>query len=486
MQGLSNLGEWIDEVRAAWRVPGLAAAVVREGKAVFCEGTGFRDVEATLPATPETRFAIGSATKAFTTMAMAILVDEGALDWDTPVRHYLPSFKLWDRFAAERITPRDLVTHRSGLPRHDNLWYFSSYNRGELVERLHHLEPTWDLRTVYQYNNLMFMAAGYLVERLAGITWEDFVKSRILEPLKMSKTSSGLTNDPGFTDYALPYAERDGVVQRVPYFAKPAVGPAGSISSTASDMARWLALHLDGGRYEGGALVSEANLVEMHTPQVVIRDAGQLSPDEQLDRFDEIGFGSYGLGWRINPYRGHTVVHHAGSIDGFGALVSFMPKVGSGVAVLTNLNDTPLPYIVTFGIYDRLLGLDPVPWDQRVNAMEAAGRQAAEEARAEWSAGRKEGTQPSHPRDDYVGEFEHPAYGTITITVTDGGLFAHYGDTTFPLTHYHYDVFQLAAGLERVTAPISFFVDVHGNISRLSIPLEPTVGDIVFTRKGDR
>jgi CubicO group peptidase (beta-lactamase class C family) len=479
---LQGFGDFLAGAMGDWQVPGLAIAIVQEGNVVFREGFGLRDLENDLQASPNTRFAIGSTTKAFTTMAMGILVDEGKLDWDTPVRHYLPTFKLYDPIATERLTPRDLVTHRSGLPRHDGMWVHTEFTRQELFERLQYLEPSYDLRTVYQYNNLMFMAAGYLVGGLSDSSWEEFVRERILDPLGMESTNSGLTKSPGFADFALPYAEMDGEVKQIPFFAKDAIGPAGSLSSSVTDMAAWLQLHLNKGKYKGQRIISEDTLSQMHTPQMVIRDFGQLATDEQLDAFDEIGYGSYGLGWRINPYRGTDVVHHAGMIDGFSALVSFMPQRRTGVVVLTNLHETPLTYIITFNVYDRLLGLDEIPWGQRVRAMMAGQREVAQRSETKGATDRKMGTRPSHPLEDYVGNFEHPGYGAISIALQSDRLEATFGNKTVALQHYHYDTFDLSFEVAEGPLKVSFFADVQGDISHLSIPLEPAVNDIVFRR----
>jgi CubicO group peptidase (beta-lactamase class C family) len=482
---IANLSDRFNEMMEAWDVPGFALAVVHRGEVILSDGFGYRDVERSLKVTPDTRFAIGSTTKAFTTMAMAMLVDEGVLAWDTPVRNYLPSFKLYDPIATERITPRDLVTHCSGLPRHDNLWVFSTGTRAELVQRLQYIEPTWDLRAVYQYSNLMFMMAGYLVEQLSGCRWEEFVEARILSVLGMARSSPGLTSQPGFSDFALPYQQVDGAIRRIPFFSKDAVGPAGSMCSTANDLTRWLLLHLGRGERNGQALVSQENLRQMHTAQMVIRDAGQLAPGERLNEsFDEFGASSYGLGWRITPYRRHTLIHHGGQIDGFSAMVSFMPDEDMGVAVLTNRHETPFPYVATLSIYDRLLNLAPIDWSARIKAMVSAQATAAERSSAERAASRRPGTQPSHASlEDYAGDFEHPAYGIFCVIAQDGWLTARYGGQEFPLNHYHYDVFTLTAGPDQIVLPISFFGDVKGNISHLSIPLEPAVKDIVFARQ---
>lgn len=478
-----EISGWLEDLRNEWQVPGLAAAVLQNGEIVYLEGHGLRDVEGKLAVTPDTRFMIGSTTKAFTTMAMAMLVDEGILDWDTPVRQYMPSFYLWDSFASERITPRDLVTHRSGLPRHDHLWRFTSCTRAELVQRLKYLEPSYDLRAAYQYNNLMYMTAGYLVEHLTGITWEDFVQSRIIEPLGMSNSGPGREDQTDFSDHALPYADLEREISKIPFFSNTTIGPAGSISSTAGDMARWLQLHLNAGQYEGQALVSEENLTQMHSPQMLLRGIAPLTGSEQIEAFDEIGVGSYGLGWRINTYRGHTMVHHAGGIDGFSSFVSLVPKTGSGVVVLSNLNGTPIPYILSFGIYDRLLDLEPIPWNQRIKALQAGEDQSSQDARTSREANRKKDTKPSHSLKDYAGEYEHPAYGVIKILEKEGRLVADYGGYNLPLIHYHYDIFSLAADLEDEFVPVSFGGDVQGKISQFSIPLEPAVSEIIFIRQ---
>jgi len=199
------------------RVPGLALAVVKNKEAIFLKGYGLRDVENKLPMTPDTLLAIGSTTKAFTTFALARLVDEGKMSWDEPVRSYIPWFKLSDPVISERITPRDLVTHRSGLPRHDLLWY-NNYraSREELVRRLAYLQFTADLRERFQYNNLMFLTAGYLLEVLSGKPWEDSVRELVLEPLGMTRTNFSVAVSQQDKDYAQPYLYRDSKIEKSP------------------------------------------------------------------------------------------------------------------------------------------------------------------------------------------------------------------------------------------------------------------------------
>ncbi len=471
------LRDFINNTIQEWKVPGLAIAIVQDNQIIFCEGFGLRDVEKGLKVTPKTLFAIGSCTKAFTTMAMGILADRGKLDWDKPVRNYLPTFKLYDSYATEHITPRDLVTHRSGLPRHDDVWYGTPFTRQEIVERLQYLEPSHELRTVFQYQNLMYMTAGYLVGQIAGSSWEEFVQQEIFNPLSMEGSNFSVVKSQEADDFALPYQEKDDEVKEIPFRNIDAVGPAGSINAHVTDMAKWLLLHLNQGKYDDKQIISSGNLSQMHMPQFVT--PGPLE-------YEEILYSSYGLGWGITAYRGHNFIQHGGGIDGFSALTTLMPQDKIGVVVLTNMNGTPLPSILTYQICDRLLGLDEVPWNERIKKKVDEAKEAAEKAKETTSSDRKTGTQPSHPLEDYTGNFEHPAYGIVSIEINDTHLKATHYSTVYELQHYHYDIFELKSELLEITERLSFFTDTKGNITSLSIPLEHTVKDIVFTRMPDK
>src|SRR6185436_15542982 len=200
-QRLAGFGEWLDAARAAWDVPGCAVAIVSGGETIWVKGSGLRDVDAKQPVTPDTLFAIGSCTKAFTTFVLATLVDEGKLAWDTPVRDYVPEFRMHDPIASERMTPRDLVTHRSGLPRHDALWYNATIDRAAMVHRLPYLPESKDFRTDFQYNNLMFLTAGYLAERVGGKTWEELVRARVFAPLGMQRSNFSVRDSQKDSDF---------------------------------------------------------------------------------------------------------------------------------------------------------------------------------------------------------------------------------------------------------------------------------------------
>ncbi len=474
---LEGFDDFVRATMESWKVPGLAIGIVQDGEVIFLEGFGRRDVDRKLPVTPRTLFALASGTKAFTTMALGLLVDEGRLDWDTPVCHYLPAFRLHDSFVTERITPRDLVTHRSGLPRHDLVWYNSSSSRGELVRRLQYLEPNKDFRAVWQYQNLMYMMAGYLIEHLTGLTWEAFVQQRIFQPLGLHGSNFAVEVSQATDDHALPYKEKDDTLTQVPFYRQFAVGPAGSINTNVADMTKWLLLHLGRGVYAQSRLISHAQIRDMHTPQMVI---------QQPAKYAELPHASYGLGWFIEPYRGYDLVHHAGGIDGFSTMTTLMPRDNLGVVVLCNLNGTPAPWIVCLHAYDRLLGLDPIPWTERFKTEEAEWKGAEAKGKEKSAEDRVPETQPSHPFESYVGEYEHPGYGVLAFNLVDGALQAQLNDNTFPVQHYHYDTFELTMEQWDVRFKTTFTTNARGDIDAVAAPLEQSVRDIVFKRVPDR
>ncbi len=470
----ADLDAFIASVMEEWKVPGLAIAVVRDGEVILSKGYGLRDVDEQLPVTPRTLFAIGSVTKSFTVTVLGMLQDDGLLDWDEPVRWYLPDFKVYDEVVSERMTPRDLVTHRSGLPRHDLMWYGSAMSRRELYDRLQYLEPSRDFRAAFQYQNLMYMTAGYLAGQLSGQSWEELVEERVFRPLGMTRSNFSVTESQMGDDFAYPYTVVGEDVRQIDFRNLDEIGPAGSINSNVDEMARYVQFHIDEGRYGEERLLSEANAVAMQTPQMAMQDP---IPD------DELGHTSYGMGFFVTTYQGHKLVHHGGGIDGFIALLSFMPRKRIGIVVLTNSSGrNPVPTIVSRGVYDRLLGLEPVDWLGRIK--ERYAEVDATEAEGGEEDSRVEGTSPSHALADYAGRYEHPAYGVIEVELAGDALQMTFNHMTSPLEHVHYDVFEVPDDpidpFEALT--VMFQYDKRGRIDRLLVPFESSVDDIVFRR----
>ncbi len=455
-----------------WKVPGVGVAVIKDGAIVLADGFGLRNQAEQLPVTPNSLFAIASATKAFTTFGLGLLVDDGKLDWDTPVREYLPDFKLHDQFASERITARDLVCHRSGLPRHDFSWYNATATRRELVERVRHLEPSKDFRSTWQYQNLMYVVAGYLTGELAGCTWEEFVQQRIFAPLGMATSQFAVAESQQSADYATPYAEKDDELTEIPFRPITTIGPAGGINSTISELAQWVLLHVNGGKLGERRLISAANLAQMHTPQMVIQP--QVS-------FDEVETLGYGLGWFIESYRGNRLVHHGGNIDGFATLVSFMPRHGIGLAVVCNRGGSPLPNALSYGLYDRLLGLPALPWNERMAALQTeqkSGQQKAERQRTARPA-----AAPARPPAHFARAYQHPGYGKLAIALEDTQLVATHNDLRYQLSFDQHTIFDFT--WEEMSYKGMFATDLTGRIASVAIPFEPNTPPIVFQRLPD-
>ncbi len=463
-----------------YQVPAVSLGIVSEGRLVYAKGFGLRDAEKQLPASADTVYSIGSCSKAFTSFLAGTLVDEGLIRWDQRIIDIYPEFRLWDDHATLNLTMRDLMSHRSGMPQHDLMWYNSStLTRMEVMRRLRHLQPSCDIRERYQYNNLMYLAAGFAMEHLMARSWEELVAERILEPLGMIHTSFRVERMQKESDFAVPYLEKkDGALKRMAFRDISLIAPAGGVNSNVVDLAKWVGLHLGGGVFGGKSLISPATLQEMHAPQMIVPGTPETN---------ESPIFTTGLGWNIVTYRGHYYVSHDGGVDGFTSVVGFLPRSDLGMIVLSNKNLSTLPRYLSLQIIDRLLDLPYNDWLQEgVDALEKTKIAKAESMKKEGLA-RKIGTQPSHPIQDFAGEYSHEGYGTLRISEKDGRLSISMNDLEAALDHWHYDVFVISEEAQdmfrtREGAKISFQNGVNGEIEKLIIPFEPKSGDVVFTK----
>ncbi|HKE06822.1 MAG TPA: serine hydrolase [Candidatus Acidoferrum sp.] len=478
--GLGDIGSLIKSEMQKAKLPGLSIAVVRGGKMVCVEGFGLRDVQHNLPVTSKTIFAIGSTSKSFTALAMGILNDEGKLDWDKPARNYLPEFEMRDPVASDRMTPRDLITHRVGFARHDLVWYTSDFSRADLVRRLRYLDSDRDFRSGYQYNNLLVATAGYLVGKIDGTTWEDFVRRRILVPLQMQNTNFSVSDSQHCPDYSLPYKkeENSGVVKQIDFHPLDAIGPAGSINSNVEDLSNYVIMQLAKGKFAGRQIVSEANLELMHSPQTAMPMPAQ---------FRELGQMSYAMGWVAASYRGHRYIWHNGGIDGFYALIAMLPDDDLGVIVLTNtLGSHKVPEIVAYNIFDHVLGMSPIDWSDRFEKLSNKDKQAeppgqVREKNAETGSAQ---ARASHNPSDYLGRYENPGYGVVEIRPAGQDFTLALNKLSAPLKHLDYDVFKVPEDSDSPLAgtKFQFGLSTEGTVATVSAPLQPGVKEIEFRR----
>lgn len=482
----AGLDETIDSWLNVWQVPGLALAVVKDGEVIFTRGYGKRNLTSGDATTPQTIFALGSGTKAFTAATVAMLVDEGKLNWDTPVRQYLPTFKLYDQFTSERITVRDLLLHNSGLPRHDLSWYRSDYTRQDMIERLRYLEPCKDFRSTWQYQNLMYATAGYLVECVSGLRWEDFVQQRIFKPLGMNNSYMDDTSArAGSSNYSQPYHAKDDEIKEIPFYSHwQAMAPAGSIHTCAEDMSKWLLFHLNNGKVGEQQLISEAQMAQLHSPQMsgVDRELTTLTPKLHPELF----YSSYAMGWIVTSLRGNILLHHGGSIDGFHSLTAFLPEKNLGVVALTNTASNMLETVTVYHILDVLLGVEPADWHERHFKIYQGLVDTMKKASAEAHTERVPNTQPSHDLAAYTGSFEHGGYGSVRIELAEEQLTLHYNNMKLPMEHLHYDVFLISFPRTIASFKVTFTTNSRGDIESLAIPFQANVSDIVFKRTANQ
>ncbi len=464
----------------AWSVPGVSVAIVKDGQVVRLKGYGYRNAERGLRMTQDTVVPIASVSKSFTVASLAVLVREGKLSWDRPVREYLPDWKTKNDFATLHATPRDLVTHRVGLPRHDYSWFTSSATREELYKRVPHLEFSAELRERFQYNNFMYMTAGYLGGRIAGSTWEELVTRGLFEPLGMAASSFSIADLLRAPDHGTGYTLDDDLQPKPgPYRDLGPMGPTGSINSNARDMANYVAMYVGHGRFNGQVVLDAADVREMTTPQMVI-------PDARI--FDEVSAQQYGMGFFLTHYRGERLAHHGGNMPGASTMLSFMPAKGLGVFVHANVSSSMLPTVIAYGAYDRLLGLKPVAWGERYLERRTKLLASEKSAKAQNLTPRKPGTRPAHDLAEYAGEYFHPGYGVIAFAAEGPELRVKYNALTATLRHYHYDVFEVPPDaldeLEKVRA--LFVTDLNGDVSGVQVAIEPAVKPVEFTRLPDK
>ncbi|AWO00767.1 penicillin-binding protein [Chitinophaga alhagiae] len=483
---LAGIDSLLSTLLADCKAAGFAVAVVKKDKIVYAKGFGYRNYAQKLPVTPNTLFAIGSSTKAFTCALLGQLAHEGKLELDKPALTYLPGYHFYNEKMDANITIRDMMSHRTGLPRHDWSWYaFKTGSRDSLMKRLQYLEPNRGVREYWQYNNLMYMAQGVIAEKLTGKPWEDNIRERILTPLGMTRTNFSVEDMQQDKDFAYGYTvKKDSVIEKMDFHDLSIIGPAGSINSSANEIAAWLITWINEGKYKGKDVLAPSYIEAAAAPQMVI--PGAALPKKHSD----IHLLSYGLGWFVSSYRGHYEVEHGGNIDGFSASVAFYPSDELGIVVLSNQNGSSVPDYARKLIADRMLQLKYVDWNAEVrdNIKKAiANRKTASKTK---NADRIKGTRPSHQLSAYEGSFYNPGYGTISITQHKNALYLKIGpkDSLY-LSHFHYDVFE-AKGIDDkgvvdstgTGLRFTFRYNDTGRVEKLLAPLESSLkSPIEFT-----
>jgi CubicO group peptidase (beta-lactamase class C family) len=479
IQNIEKLDTIVEPMLLAARIPGAAIAIVADDRMVFAKGYGYRDLQAQLPVDSETVYPIASTTKAINATLIGMLVDEGKLAWDVPVQRYLPRFRLHDQRISAQVTLRDLLVMRTGLPRHDWLWQEHPITRADLVERLKFLELSCGFREKFQYCNLTATTAGHVAEIVTGEPWDALVRSRILMPLGMDRTGFA---SPDTGNVSLSYHENSLRQMRLSKRLEGDVtAPSGgSIHSTVADIARWMLFNLSGGKVEGRQLIQPDTLSEIQSPQAVARtDPSCPTPN-----------AAYGMGWFIDTYNHHPRLTHGGYIHDFNSEVTLFPEDGIGIASFTNFGFPTFARLINQHVFDGVMGFKPL--ESVADKLARYERHVEATRQRTASVRRTADAPPSHPLNDYSGEYDHPGYGTVRIEPYGGGLMLKRGNLEIPLEHWHYEAWiakdpqgffiNMSHPFDRSNR-LLFDVDVEGEVAGLSIRFEPTVKAIRFEKR---
>jgi CubicO group peptidase (beta-lactamase class C family) len=478
---LADFDAYMAETIRQWDVPGVAVSIVKDGRIVLAKGYGVRDPVTGQPMTKDTIFTIASSTKPFTTFSAGLLVDEGKINFDAPVSTYLKGFAMRDPAATAGLTLRDMFSHRSGLASHAAVyWHNYALTREELLARLAYLDSSQPLRAKFQYNNIMYMLAGLVVQRVAGTEWETFTTQRIFQPLEMDRTFFGYERALADPNHIGGREMLDGKQVNVPLLRNMTIrNPTGGIYTNAEDLANWMLVHLDEGRFKNRQIIQPATLADLHRTHM---PTGATARDSE---YVPVG---YGMGWFIDIYRGRQFVHHGGNLPGVSTMVALLPSERLGVTVLVNQGESGLRDALTRSIIDRFLGATGKDWLGEGLARQRA-REASQTTAGESRGGsRVEGTQPSQKLGNYAGTYRHPGYSPLTVELKNGRLVGLYNNDISTFSHRHYDVFVAdTRDLESnwLDAQIQFVSDLDGRVSGVRIPFEPSLPPILFERQPD-
>lgn len=477
---LAGFDQFMEQTLKTWNAPGVGVGIVVKGKLVFVKGYGYRDYDKKTPITGNTLFQIASNSKLFTAVAVGMEVENGKLEWDKPVKKFVPAIEFYNDELNNTVTMRDMLSHRTGISRHDLFWYKSEFTRKQLFDKLKYLEPSQPLRQVFLYNNLMYTAAGYSLELLTGRTWEDYLQANVLNPLDMKSTVFTIADMKKSGDYFTPYAEKrdTNILYQIPWFeVQGGVGPAGGIISNINDLSHWLIALMNDGQYNGKQVIPSAVLQATLQPSIPTGNSLTAPYKESQNVV-------YGMGRWISSYRGHLYTEHGGHLNGIYSQVSFMPQDSIGVimfAIGEHCQD--LRDIVNYQVYERLLGLDLTPWSERYFKDYLEYRKIDREGRQKAVVGRITGTKPSHPMDDYMGEYEHPGYGIIKISKKGDRMQFALNKIEMPLNHFHYDRFDTPNDEQLGLFSLNFSTNPQGEIGGLTVSLDQKEAE--FKRRPD-
>jgi CubicO group peptidase (beta-lactamase class C family) len=480
---LKGIDKDLQEVMDLLQAPGFAVAVVVKNEIIYAKGFGYRDLENKVPVDANTLFAIGSCTKAFTSSVLGQLRKDGKLSFEDKPSKHIPYFSFINDEMNNTITIKDMMTHRTGLPRHDLAWFFfPSYSKDSILMRVAHQEPFTGIREQWYYNNFMYLAQGVIAEKITEKSWEDNVQERFFNPLGMTRSNLVIDGLKIGENAAFGYElYHDSIIRKMDYYDIAGMSPAGSINSSVNEMSQWLMTWINGGKYKGSEILSASYVAEATGPQMI------MSSSQPTKENPDMHFATYGYGWMMSSYKGHYRVEHGGNINGFSASTCFFPTDSIGIVVLANQNGSGVPGNVRNILTDRVLDLHHTDWSGKIKKALAEAKKVKADSEESDETSQIKGTKPSHPLEDYTGSYSNPGYGSFEISLENDSLFAHTSLMKMWFKHYHYDTFDpyelKESGIDTTdaaTLKVSFLANHAGEISGLTINLEATLDPIEF------
>jgi len=471
---------FIDSLMKEWNIPGLALGIVYKDQLIYAKGYGYRDLAKKLPVDITTIFPIASNTKLFTATAACMFAEEGKLNLDKPVRSYFPSLVFNNDELNAKVTLRDMLSHRTGIPRYDGIWIGSTFTRKETIDRIALMKPQLGFREGYMYNNIVFAASGAVMENIIGMSWEDIIRQRIFQPLQMN--ASGFTNEDMMKsgNFAYAYFEPDSTrrLQKRTYVAQSlALGPAGTIKSNVEDMSHWMIAQLNGGKYKGQQAIPEAAIRQTLVPNNIA---------DKESKWDELSNSLYALGRTIQTYKGYKISTHTGSVDGYYSNLTFIPSENLSIFMVHNSSPAgSIRTVMAFPIFDRLLNLTQTQWSERYMKEYRKSKDDDKKRIDSVNAAQVKNTTPSHGLSTYAGRYVSPIYGVADIEIQDGQLWLAFHRQRSMLYHFHYDQFQTkeeASG--NPDFRIQFLTNSKGEIDRFTMqPFGDPTAEFIKTNR---
>ena len=463
---IQEFDTYVIKSQKEWEVPGLSIALVKDGQIIFTKGYGVRELGKPDAVNAQTIFACASTTKAMTAVCMGILVDEGKINWNDPVEKHLPEFRLYDPFVTREIKIRDLFTHNTGVGNADFLWSIMDITGDEVLDKMRWVAPSYSLRSSFIYQNIFYLAAGKIIEKVSGKSWNQYMNEKIFKPLSMTRTVP-LTKEATDVNKTMPHDRIEGKITVIEHSSADEVGPAGSVWSSAEDIAKWVQCMLDSSKYSGGRLLTAKTWTEMFKPQVIV-PASQFYPTMQLIKPN---WTTYGLGWFQHDYKGKKINYHTGSLAGATAIHAQLPDEKLGIYVFGNLDHAEVRHAFVYKAFDLFALGGTRDWSTEFFKLYGNLRAEGEKKEKEFETKRASGTKPSLSLADYAGKYSDPLYGDVEITVTGNQLSININNfVKATLDHWHYDTFR--GWFEKKwygKAIASFTIGTDGKISKVNL-----------------